>query len=210
PDAEARVGVRADLDSGGWRGAEAGEEGDGGLVGVVGGGQDLGEGEDVEGVGQDGGGGLGGQALGPVGGGEAVEELDAEGRLEGAEAAGADQGGGGGGAGGPKAPCGGPERLGAVGDQVGHGLEGDEVGVPQPTGDLGVVPVGVEGGKVVVPDRGQDQAGGVEGGRHGAIIVAQGAGRTAPASLGRQMEEGGTTAPGWGASTTRPCPRTCP
>jgi hypothetical protein len=50
------------------------------VVAVVGGGQDLGEGEGVEGVGQDGGGGFGGQALGPVGGGEAVEELDPRGR----------------------------------------------------------------------------------------------------------------------------------
>jgi hypothetical protein len=142
---------------------------------------DLGEGEDVEGVGQDGGGGLGGQAPGPVGGGEAVEELDARGRLEGAEAADADQGGRGGRADGPEAAAGGPERLGAVGDQVGDGLEGDGVGVPQPAGDQGVVPVGLEGSEVVVPDRGQDQAGGVEGGCHGAIIVAHGAGRTAPA-----------------------------
>jgi hypothetical protein len=55
--------VGADLGPGRGGGAEAGEEAEGGVVAVVGGGQDFGEGEDVEGVGQDGGGGLGGQAL---------------------------------------------------------------------------------------------------------------------------------------------------
>ena len=94
------------------------------------------------------------------------------GGFEGAEAAGADEGGGGGRAEGPEAPAGGLERLGAAVDQVGDNLEGDGVGVPQPAGDLGVVPVRVQGGKVVVPHRGQDQAGGVQAGRHGAIIPA--------------------------------------
>jgi hypothetical protein len=150
-DAEAGVGVGADLDPGHGGGVEAGEEAEGGVVAVVGGGQDLGEGEGVEGVGQDGGGGFGGQALGPVGGGEAVEELDPEGGVEEAEAAGADQGSLGGRAEGPEAPAGVLERLGATGDQVADGLEGNGSGVPEPAGDLGVVPVGVEGGEVVVP-----------------------------------------------------------
>jgi hypothetical protein len=100
------------------------------VVGIVGGGEDLGEGEDVEGVGQDGGGGFGGQASGPVGGIQAVEEFDAAGGvLEGAEAADAEQGGVAGSAEGPQAPAGLLEGVGAAGDQVGDGLEGDGFGV---------------------------------------------------------------------------------
>jgi hypothetical protein len=114
-------------------------------------------------------------------GGEAVEELDPGGGVEGAEAADADQGGVAGWAQGPEAPAGLLEGVGAAGDEAGDGLEGDGLGVPEPAGDLGVVPVGVEGGEVLLPDRGQDEAGGVEGWRHGPIIAPYGAGRTAPA-----------------------------
>jgi hypothetical protein len=86
------------------------------VVGIVGGGEDLGEGEDLEGVGQDGGGGFGGQALGPVGGIQAVAEFNAAGAvLEEAEAADADQGGGAGRAEGPEAPAGLSRRCGCCG-----------------------------------------------------------------------------------------------
>ena len=96
----------ASLEAGHRSGAEAGEGADRGVVGIVGGGEDHGEGEDVEGVGQDGGGGFGGQASGPLGGIQAVEELDAAGACsKGLKAAGAEQGGVAGSAEGPQAPA---------------------------------------------------------------------------------------------------------
>jgi len=118
------------------------------VVGVVGGDEDLGEGEDLEGVGLDGGGGFGGQAAGPVGGIQAVEELDAAGGvLEGAEAADAEPGGVAGSAEGPQAQpdCSKVRALRVI--RSATVSRGTGSASQSQRANWGVVPVGVEGGE---------------------------------------------------------------